>query len=159
MLRLLSVCGLVTAILLALDHGRGDGHRFRAELSGDEEVPAVATEMSGKFRIEFAEDYSSATFRMDVRDGVRVTQSHLHCGEEGVNGPVIVFLGGFHDRGWDIDGRWLDGVTVTDENIVNTACGSTLRDIAQAIEEGRIYVNVHTVAVPSGEIRGQLDAD
>ena len=53
---------------------------------------------------------------LELHDGVRITQAHFHCGEEGANGPVIViFLAGFHDRGWDIDGHWLDDVTITDE--------------------------------------------
>jgi hypothetical protein len=45
------------------------------------------------------------------------------------------------------------------------AAGSTcphvinnLRDLANAIRQGDAYVNVHTVAHPGGEIRGQLRA-
>ena len=144
--------------LLAFDHGNGnDGLQFRAKMSGDQEVPPVDTDTTGELRIRFADDFSSATVRMDLNDAVRITQAHFHCGEEGVNGPVVIFLAGFHDRGWDIDGRFIDNVTITDQNIVNTACGTTLRDIAQAMEDGRIYVNAHSVAVPSGVVRGQLE--
>jgi hypothetical protein len=71
----------------------------------------------------------------------------------------VIFLAGFHDRGWDIDGHWLDDVTITDDNIVDTTCGSTLRDIAQAMEDGHIYVNAHSVAHPAGETRGQVHSD
>ena len=161
MRKLLVLAGIVAVSLafVAATPDKGKGHKFRAELRGDQEVPPVDTDTSGKFRIRFSDDFSSATVRFDIEDGVRITQAHLHCGDEGVNGPVVVFIAGFHDRGWDIDGRWIDGVTVTDENIVNTSCGTTLRDIAQAIEDGRIYVNAHSVAHPSGEIRGQLDED
>ncbi len=140
-------------------HGDRDGRRFRAELRGENEVPPVDTDTRGKLRITFADDYRSATIRFDIEDGVRITQAHFHCGTEGVNGPVVIFLAGFHDRGWDIDGRWLDNVTITDQNIVNTACGTSLRDIAEAMREGRIYVNAHSVAIPSGVVRGQMRED
>ncbi len=151
---------LVSLALLAVAPDKGnDGREFRADLCGDEEVPPVDTDTSGKLRIRFADDFSSATFRLDLRDAERITQAHLHCGEEGVNGPVVIFLAGFHANGWDVDGRWLDNVTITDQNIVNTACGSSLRELAEAMEDGRIYVNVHSVAVPSGVVRGQLHDD
>ncbi|HEX6886248.1 MAG TPA: CHRD domain-containing protein [Planctomycetota bacterium] len=148
---------LATSLLAAFAPDRGNDRVFRADLSGDQEVPPVATDTSGELRIQFAQDYSSAELRLDVNDGERITQAHFHCGEAGVNGPVVIFLAGFHANGWDVDGRWIDNVTITDQNIVNTACGTTLRDIAQAMEEGRIYVNVHSVAVPSGVVRGQVE--
>lgn len=159
MKRLLAPTCLVLASLALLaftpDQGN-DGRDFRADLSGDEEVPPVDTDTTGKLRIRFADDFSSATLRLDLRNAERVTQAHFHCAEEGANGPVVIFLAGFHDRGWDVDGRWLDNVTITDQNIVNTACGATLREIAEAMADGRIYVNVHSVAVPSGVVRGQV---
>jgi len=157
MMKLMASLALVLAssavLAIAPDH---HGREFRAKLRGDNEVPPVDTETKGKLRIRFDEDFSSATLRFDLDDAERITQAHFHCGEEGVNGPVVIFLAGFHDRGWDIDGRWLDDLTITDQNIVNTACGSTLREIAEAMEDGRIYVNAHSVANPSGEVRGQL---
>src|SRR5262245_59018477 len=136
--------------------GDHDSRSFRAELRGDNEVPPVDTDTRGSIRIRFADDFSSATLRFDIRDGERITQAHFHCGDEGVNGPIVIFLAGFHDRGWDIDGRWLDNVTITDQNIVNTACGTTLRDIAEGMRDGHIYVNAHSVQFPSGVVRGQM---
>lgn len=148
---------LAPFLLLAVVPSGGEDAKFRAELSGDQEVPSVDSNASGDFRIRFEDDFSSATFRLRVNDGERITQAHLHCGEEGMNGPVIVFLFGFHDRGWDLDGKVLDDITITDANIVNDACGTTLEEIAEAMADGRVYVNVHSVANPSGEIRGQLE--
>jgi hypothetical protein len=142
----------------APDQGR-DGLRFRADLGGDNEVPPVDTDTEGRIRIDFEPDFSSATLRLDLRNGRRITQAHFHCAEEGVNGPVVIFIAGFHDRGWDVHGRFLDNVTITDQNIVNPACGATLRDIADAMRAGRIYANVHSVANPSGVVRGQMRED
>jgi hypothetical protein len=162
MMKSLAPFGLVlaAALLLAIaPDRRHDGHEFRAKLRGDNEVPPVDTETTGKLRIRFADDFSSATLRLDLDDAERVTQAHFHCGEEGANGPVVIFLAGFHANGWDVDGRWIDNVTITDQNIVNTTCGSTLREIAEAMQDGRVYVNVHSVANPSGVVRGQVRSD
>jgi len=36
---------------------------------------------------------------------------------------------------------------------------TSIADLAQAVRAGKIYANVHTVAHPAGEIRGQLVED
>jgi len=143
-----------------------DGAEFEARLSGAEEVPPVVTDTTGRVKIEFNEDETSAGYELTVRKGVRVTQSHIHCAPKGVNGPIVVFLAGFHNRGWDVDGRWIENATVTDANVIPPAAGSTcphiitnLRELVAAIRAGDTYVNVHTVAHPGGEVRGQLKGE
>ena len=48
------------------------------------------------------------------------------------------------------------GATLTDDNIVNDVAGSTIDEIVEEIRAGNTYVNVHTIANPAGEVRGQL---
>jgi CHRD domain len=149
------------------DHdGRNRGPEFSTRLSGANEVPPVDTDTTGKAEISFNADQTKMDFELSVRKGVRVTQSHIHCAPKGVNGPVVVFLAGFHNRGWDVDGRWVQNATATDDNVIPPAAGSTcpvplnnLRDLVAAIKQGNAYVNVHTVAHPGGEARGQLQRD
>ena len=162
--KMLAALALGTALatpmaVTARDDDRRDDRRhaeYGTRLSGAQEVPPVDTETRGRFRMEFKRDMSAAEFRLRINDGMRVTQAHIHCGPEGSNGPAIIFLGGFHERGWDVDGWWVGNAVVTDDNIVNDACGTTLVDIAASMDAGMAYVNVHTVRVPSGEIRGQI---
>jgi hypothetical protein len=141
---------------------RNDGPKFEARLTGAQEVPPVNTETVGKVEIRFNADETKAEFELEVRKGVRVTQAHIHCAPKGVNGPVVVFLAGFHNRGWDVDGSWVENATVTDANVMppsSPACPhviNDLRDLVQAMRMGDTYVNVHTVANPGGEVRGQL---
>ena len=130
---------------------------FKARLSGDHEDPPVQTDTSGRFEVLLAKDGASAEYTLRVDGGVRLTQAHFHCGPAGVNGPVIVFLAGFHPSGWDVDGKWVSNATITNANIVNTACGTTLEAIFDAARAGNVYVNAHSVAVPSGVVRGQLE--
>ena len=129
---------------------------FKATMTGDQEVPPVVTNTTGKVFFLLNKEETAMEFQLHVSDGVRVTQSHIHCAPGGVNGPIIIFLAGFHDRGWDVDGKWVSSATVTNANITNTSCGATLSAIAQAMRDGRTYANVHSVAHPGGEVRGQI---
>jgi hypothetical protein len=129
---------------------------FQARLSGDQEVPPVVTDTAGRFDVLVSRDQKEAEYTLRVDSGVRVTQSHFHCGPAGINGPVIVFLAGFHAPGWDVDGKWVSNATLTDANVVNASCGSTLAAIFEQARLGNVYVNVHSVAHPAGVARGQL---
>ena len=120
--------GLVLAILGA-NSGAGAEELFRARLSGDNQVPPIATDTAGRFEILVNKQATAGEYKLRVDSGVRVTQAHFHCGPAGVNGPVIVFLVGFRAEGWDVDGTWVSNATVTDANVINTACGATLAAI------------------------------
>jgi hypothetical protein len=149
--------GSLAALLAAASTATADD-TFKTRLSGEQEVPPVTDQgTTGKFEIQFNRDFTEGDYTLRVNSGVRVTQAHLHCAPAGVNGPVIIFLAGFHDRGWDVDGKWVSDATVTNANIVNTACGATLREIAQSAARGNVYANVHSVAKPLGVARGQLE--
>jgi hypothetical protein len=130
---------------------------FQARLTGDQEVPAVITDTTGRFEILVNKNQTAGEYTLRVESGVRVQQSHFHCGAAGVNGPVIVFLAGFRAEGWDVDGKWVSNATITDANVINTACGTTLAAIFEQARNGNIYVNVHSVAHPAGVVRGQLE--
>ena len=72
----------------------GDRAKLRTSLSGYEEVPAVSTTGGGEFRaaIDRDSDRSSTSSRIGGHRGHDVTQSHIHLGQEGVNGGIAVFL-------------------------------------------------------------------
>ena len=129
----------------------------------------MATETEGDITVRFDRELTEARFRLNVEDGVAVTMAHLHCAPTGVNGPVVAFLFGMVPGGFDVDGR-LAKFTLKDANITaitpHPDCMTTIgmditsiADLAQAVRAGKIYANVHTVAHPSGEIRGQLTED
>ena len=140
------------------DNGKHKGkqHRevFTADLDGDQEVPPHETDTTGSFRLIY--NGETAEYTLAVRSGTRLTQSHIHCAPAGQNGPVVLFLAGNHSNGWDVDGRWVSNATLTDANVTNPACGATLAEIIEQMRQGNTYVNVHSVANPPGEVRGQV---
>ena len=158
---------VLAALFTAPGVAYGDSWNFEAELEGAQEVPSVVTNATGEIEVEFNEIFTEAAFELEVSDGVAITQAHFHCAPAGANGPVVVFLLGFVPGGFDVDGD-LAEFTLTDANVaaVGADCVPTigmainnLDDLAQAMEDGNIYANVHSVANPAGEVRGQLVED
>jgi hypothetical protein len=129
---------------------------FKADLSGDQEVPAVATAAKGKaiFRLDKSE--TSLEIQLRVEDGIGITQAHIHCAPAGVNGAVVVFLAGLHAAGLEVNGKWISSAFLTDASIVNAACGATIAELAESMRTGNTYVNVHSLTFPGGEVRGQI---
>lgn len=133
---------------------------FKAELSGDEEVPPVETDASGEAKFVVNADETAISFELEIEDATDIlgaAGAHIHCAPAGENGPVVVFLAGAVPGGFDGDVKLK--ATLTAANIVNDACGSTITELVQSMRDGNTYVNVHSPAHPGGEIRGQIHAD
>jgi CHRD domain len=177
MKRLAILIAVVSFFLVRSGSAVGDELVFVASLTGAQEVvgkppflapqPGVTTNSTGGFRIQFSPGLNLADFRLRIQQGFDVTQAHLHCAIAGVNGPVVAFLfGPLPDPGIDVNGLLSEG-ELTNASIVadvdcRPTCGRTVNNIASlraAILDGCIYANVHSVAHPGGEIRGQLIAE
>lgn len=155
MLRFLKVLTLF-GFSCALSINASADELFKADLSGDQEVPQLVTAASGTAMFRLDKSETSIEIQLRVDSGIALTQSHIHCGPTGANGPIVVFLAGLHAAGLDVNGKWVSNAFLTDGSIVNTACGATIQELAQSMRTGNTYVNVHSHAVPSGEVRGQI---
>ena len=144
-------------VLVAVAPAAWADETFKATLSGDQEVPPVVTDTTGKFKLQFNKAETEAEITLTVTDGVRIRQSHLHCAPVGINGPIVAFLAGDNAAGYNVDGKWISNATLTDTSISNPACGATLSALAASMRAGNVYVNVHSVAKPGGVIRGQVE--
>ena len=71
--------------------------------------------------------------------GLTPTMWHIHKGAAGVAGPVILDLGNTFVSPFNFSTSALDATQEAD------------------LKAGLFYVNIHSAAVPSGEIRGQLN--
>ena len=68
-----------------------DAKNFITHLSGDEEVPPVGTSAQGQAIFHFSDTDNELLYKLIVANIEGVTQAHIHCGAEGVNGPVVAF--------------------------------------------------------------------
>lgn len=142
--------------------------KFSAHLSGAQEVPAVVTTGSGRVVVKFDKALSSASIDVKVRNLIgNLVGAHFHCALPGTNGPVAFGL--INPGDLSFDGKTIKG-TIDNGDFTGADCApavgrpvSNIAALAFAMNEGLIYLNLHTDAVPSGEIRGQLmekyDAD
>lgn len=109
----------------------------KVELSGANEVPAVATTAAGTANVTIKDDRSVVV--LVTVTGMTATASHIHEAAAGANGPVIVPF------------------TKTGDNRFASAEGAKLTEAQYAAyKAGNLYVNVHSAKDPGGEVRGQL---
>ena len=71
---------------------------------------------------------------------------HIHSGPPGVNGPLLVPFGN-PDYYTQFDGYF---------EVLTTEAIAVGDDFARELRRGNLYLNLHSLAYPGGEIRGQL---
>lgn len=126
---------------------------FRAILTGSEEVPPVRTFSSGLFQAVL--EGCQLHYTLTLRDMIGLTEAHLHLGKPGSNGPVVAFLYGRSGPADKLDLAVRRG-TLHDKDLMGPLAGRTIDDLIKEMNKCNIYANVHTVAHPNGEIRGQV---
>lgn len=112
---------------------------YTARLSGDAEVPPVATNAVGVATVTLNDDRTVARLNLTVSElESDFTGVHIHAGLAGTNGPVLISLSSNY-----VNGKVVAEFPVTDA-------------LLRAMARRQLYVNVHTADNPGGEIRGQI---
>ena len=125
---------------------------FTATLSGANERPnANASTATGTATVTLTE--TSLTFSISVTGITSPTAAHIHVGKASVAGGIILGLTPAAPPTGTFTGVFNSG-TVSATDLAGAAV--SLASLAALIRNGDAYVNVHTVALPGGEIRGQL---
>jgi hypothetical protein len=167
MKRLRILVMVMAGLLVTATAAKAD--QIGAVLTGYEESPSVSTTAGGEFTATITPDGNAILYR--ERFGglqAQVTQSHIHVGQLGVNGSVVIFL---CQTTSNPDPTGLapqcpqEGVvtgTITAANVIAGATATQqlnandLAAVITAIRAGAAYANVHTQLSPGGEIRGQI---
>jgi hypothetical protein len=129
---------------------------FSAELTGGDEVPPVDTNATGI--ANFQNNVQTVNYQLSVNDLVNVTQAHIHRGEEGENGKIVVTLYNSTMPTGPKSGLLSQG-NITAANLQGPLAGRPLTDLISIMENGTAYANVHTKDFPLGEIRGQISGE
>lgn len=137
---------------------------FGAVLAGENERPVpVATKARGNSIFTLSEDGTSMHYKLIVANLNNATMAHIHVAPADSAGPIVVWLfgqgnpptapipGGVTENGVIAEGDF------TAANFRGPLLGRTMADLVTLMMNGRTYVNVHTVARPAGEIRGQIE--
>lgn len=148
----------------------GGGDSIREELSGYEEVPAVSTAATGKFRAHVWAGNGEIRYKLRYADlEGDVTQAHIHLGQRHVNGGISVFLctniggapaGTAGAQPCPPAPAQVSGTLTAADVIGPESQGiepGEFDELVRAIDAGVTYANVHSSKFPSGEIRAQLE--
>jgi hypothetical protein len=106
-------------------------------LTGAQEVPPVRTLATATSSLTVAAD-GTVTGAVDTI-GIEGTMAHIHEGAIGTNGPVLVTLERTSATRWSVPA----GTKLSEAQL-------------DSFKRGDLYVNVHSAAHKSGEIRLQL---
>lgn len=163
----LAAATLATLAVASDGHGR---NRIEARLKGFQEVPAVSTAASGRFKATV--DSASGTISYELSySGLEapVRMAHIHIGQRGVSGGIMVWLcqtAGFPDPINQAPACPQSGTVsglIQAGNVQGPAsqgiAAAEFGEMLAAIRAGAAYVNVHSDKFPGGEIRGQLHDD
>jgi len=123
--------------VLAAGTGLAIAGATQVTLSGFQEVPPVQTSATGTGTITVNDDKSVSG--SVTTTGVKGTMAHIHEAAPGKNGGVAIPLVKKSDNEWVVP----VGAKLTDAQY-------------KSYKSGDLYVNVHSDANKSGEIRGQL---
>jgi hypothetical protein len=158
-----SIPAAVAATAISGPYSSSSDDQFSARLTGDNEVPPVDTDATGRIRlvVNSAQDVVDYQISLSNLNGI-VTGAHIHRGSAGTNGPIVANLniGGAFASASAGDGSasasTSSGGTITSADLKGPLAGKQVSELIKLIEDGKAYVNVHTRQHQNGEIRGQL---
>lgn len=119
-----------------------------AGLTGAQEVPPTDATEVGSFRATLED--GQLCYSLGV-DGKGFTMAHIHHGAAGTNGDPVVDLF-MNMAGTD---NLVQSGCIRPENLQGSLAGNWDGFVA-ALDAGDLYVNVHSLAHPDGEVRGQI---
>ena len=160
---------LAAALAVALPALASDppGFRFRAVLTGFEEVPAVSTSASGELNLVLGDDGVTINYTLNFSGlSSAVQQGHIHFAQASVNGPIIIWLCGTTalpgpagtptcPQSGSVSGVITSSAILASPTTQQLAAGDMAR-VIRLLRASSGYANVHTANSPGGEIRGQI---
>jgi hypothetical protein len=138
--------------------GGGGKRALKASLSGYQETPSISSPATGRFKAKINGDQIAYKLSYSGFTST-VTAAHIHFAQFGVPGGIAAFLCGGGGKPPCPQSGEISG-TITATDVVGPAdqgiAPGEIVELIAAMRAGFTYVNVHTAAQPSGEIRGQI---
>jgi CHRD domain len=162
-----AVAVVAVASVVATTAVAGGDKELRTRLSGFQEVPAVSTDASGKFKAKLRHSSDEIHYELSYADLTgAVQQAHIHFAQRAVNGGISVFLcsnlgnGPAGTQACPPAPGTVTG-TIRAADVIGPAgqgiAAGEFDELVDAIRHGVTYVNVHTETFTAGEIRAQLE--
>ena len=130
--------------------------KFVANLSVSQVVPPIDSKATGSAEFEPTTNGTSISYTVNVTDINAVKGAHIHIGEVGQNGPIVVTLFEPETPTGQESGLLSKG-NITSDSLKGPMAAKQLSDLIDVMKNEGAYVNVHTQQNPDGEIRGQIE--
>ena len=130
-----------------------EDQKFKANLSGENEVPPVTSAADGKVKIKVKDDAIKS--EINVTGISDVTGAHIYTGNKSENGEPIVDLLKSGNKS-STEGRIIIQGVISPSDFEGSMSGKSLTDLQSAMATEGTYVNILTSDHPDGEIRGQI---
>lgn len=125
--------------------------KFGFNLTGSEEVPPVQTNATAMAEISaYTVAGDSITYSVKAMNIKDVTAGHIHLGKQGENGPIVFTMFKYDPPRNEVS----ETGKITADKLEGPMKGKQVSDLALAGSNGSLYMNIHTVENPNGEIRG-----
>lgn len=128
---------------------------FRAQLAGQDEIPALSTPAGGTLTLTAAPDGSSVGYVLNVSAITNLTVARLHEGKAGATGPTFLTIYAGPTKSGLFSGTLTQGSFMA-AKLEGPLKGKTIADFVALVKAGSVYLNVGTTSHLLGEIRGQL---
>lgn len=126
---------------------------YAADLRGSNETPPNSSTAIGGAFLTFDLVNNNIAWEVNSSGIASATMSHIHRGVAGVAGPIII---NFATSPTQIASGHTSGNATIASQQTGSLQASDLTALATAAGALGYYVNLHSVAFPGGEIRGQL---
>ena len=139
--------------------------RYWSILTGDQQTPPVTTDAIGYVGLKFQDDRTRLMYSVNAEHIGKVTAVYLYQKGEAQNGTIILDLLHSPRELKSIDkvvdktpqgktkGTVSMGGAISDD-LQGQLKGKTLSDLHKLIDNGTVYISIHTKDFPNGEIRG-----
>lgn len=150
---LLLVSMLIIIHFYSFNTALSENDKYFTPLTGMEEVPPVNTNSTGIALFDLLNNHIN--FKVNVTMLENIKSAHIHLGEFGQNGEIIVSILNSSSPINIHNGTLVKGqLTATD--LVGSLKGKTINDLVKLFNNTKTYLNIHTKQYPNGEIRGQI---
>jgi sRNA-binding regulator protein Hfq len=139
--------------------------RFWSILTGEQQTPPVITDAIGYVGLKFQDDRTKLMYSVHAEHIRKVTAVYLYQIDKTQNGTIVLDLLHSPRELKSIDkvvdktpqgktkGTVSMGGAISDD-LQGQLKGKTLSDLHKLIDNGTVYISIHTNDFPNGEIRG-----
>jgi hypothetical protein len=130
-----------------------EDQKFKANLSGENEIPPVTSAADGKVKIKVKGDTIKS--EINVTGITDITGAHIYTGNKSENGePIVDLIKSGNKTG--TGGTIIIQGAISPSDFEGSLSGKTLTDLQSAMATEGTYINILTPDHPDGELRGQI---